>query len=101
MNKEMMLKLLGALPDEALMKSLEMHGIHLQNKGTADDLNGFAPDPTNKVKGWSGINLVTGKDNRPKLADKDYIIKKLALNEGQDMPGGSMGNSGQQYARPF
>jgi hypothetical protein len=100
MDREMLLKLIGALPDNAIMQALSQHGINVSSpKGTATGLHeGFMPDPNNKVKGWSGINLVRGKDERPKLADKDYIIEKLGLNEGQTMPGDG---AGTQYARPF
>lgn len=68
------------------------------NDGAKSGLEGFEPDPRNKVKGWSGISLVKGPDDRPKLADKDYIIQKLAMGEGNEMPHDS--GSGD-FARPF
>lgn len=91
-NKDMLL--------ENIMKALEMSGIKFaEPKGSASGLDGFEPDPRNKVKGWSGISLVKGGDDRPKLADKDYVIEKLGMHGGQEMPHDSAGGGG--YARPF
>lgn len=102
MDKEMLMKMLGSLSPEMLMDALSMKikggGAHSNGGPGGKDMSMFEPDPDNKVKGWSGISLVKGADDRPKLADKDYVIQKLGLGSGNEMPHDA---SGGGYARPF
>lgn len=93
-DRNMLLKLMGALPDDTILKALQAQGIHI--KEPVDHLAGM--DPNNMVQGWSGINIARGPDNRPRMADKNYLIEKLALNEGQEMPHDS---SPGGFTRPF
>lgn len=97
MDREMLLKIMSALPDDAILKALATSGIKIGEP--SDALAGM--DPGNQVKGWSGISLTKGADDRPDMKAKDYLIEKLALNEGQDMPGAGSDGVGDNYTRPF
>lgn len=90
------------MDDNKILEALSMltEAVKSRMGDKSSSLEGFEPpnDPNNKVKGWSGINLVKGPDDRPKLADKDYVIEKMALGDGDhEMPHDSSGD----YARPF
>jgi hypothetical protein len=77
----------------ATLTSLVKDRMHNQDPG----LSGMDRDPDNGPKAWSGISLTRGKDDRPTLSDKDYIIEKLAMGQGQEMPHDSQ----MDYARPM
>lgn len=101
MDKQMLLQMISALPDDQILKmlSMGMKGGGINGGPGGHDMSQWAPDPSNKLQGMSGINIMRGPEDRPKIADKDYIIKKLALGSGQEMPHDE-GNMGS-YARPF
>lgn len=78
---------------EIIMNALQASG-YTSRGDNGDALGGM--DPGNQVKGWSGISLTRGPDDRPALADKDYIVEKLAMD-------GDAGQTGEihNFTSPF
>ncbi len=84
--------------DEEILQALENLTQLVKSRvkaGGDDPLAGM--DAGNQVKDWSGLSLVRGPDDRPDMKAKNYLIEKLALGDGQEMPHDSSGS----YAKPF
>lgn len=87
MNRDILLKILSAMPDQMLLKALEVNGLKVDRSGADSDLAALSADqdPDNKIKGWSSLTMAKGQDDRPSLADKNFIVEKQKPNV---LPGG-------------
>lgn len=84
MDRNVLLSILGAMPDEMLLKALSANGLNVASAGQRDPMMEAltADDKDNRVKGFGELQLTRGPDDRPPISDKDYIIQKLAVESG-------------------
>ncbi len=106
--REMVMKILGQMPDAQLMQALSAVQGQPMPGGMDMELGlGAGEQPTGQhmglndpamaglhfdaakdgVKGWSKVQIQQGKDTRPELQDKKYMVPKQGLGQqGLGMP---------------
>jgi hypothetical protein len=114
--REMMLKVLGAMPDAQIMQALAaVQGQQIPG-GMDMELGAQPPamgehvgltDPVMKglsydadkdgVQGWSKVKIQRGQDDRPELADKKFMIPKQGLGQLGAPP---QGDGSDPYGAP-
>lgn len=100
LSRDVLIKLVSALPDEAIIAALGHSGIQVGDQMGGDGLAGMdAPaGGDDGPKSWGDLTLSRGPDDRPDMAKKDYLVDKLAMDQPAEMPHDS---SGGDYAKPF
>ena len=90
MNRDMIMFKLGSMSDQELLKGFAATGAmdgQMGGGGALDCLTLGGEDPDNMVKSWGELKIEKGNDDRPKLADKDFLLKKDTLQTlGRGMP---------------
>jgi hypothetical protein len=93
-TRDMALQFLSQMPDQAVLQAFHVAtGASPQMTSPQNPMMAglSADDPANQVKGWSELTFDQGPDDRPALADKDYMIQKLAADQQMQQPRMQMG----------
>lgn len=90
MNPQIIAQLVAALPDNVLQQALTLKqqggGAGMGAPGQ-DPLSGLGmDDPENAPKSWKDITIDQLGDQRPPLADKDFLVPKQGLQALDGMP---------------
>jgi len=87
-TRDMIMFKLGSMSDQELLKGFAASGaMEVGGGGALDGLMLDGEDPENVVKSWGDLKIEKGNDERPKLADKNFLIKKDTLQTlGRGMP---------------
>ena len=87
-TRDMIMFKLGSMSDQDLLKGFAASGaMDMPGGGALDGLTLGGEDPDNMVKSWGDLKIEKGNDERPALADKNFLIKKDTLQTlGRGMP---------------
>jgi len=87
-TRDMIMFKLGSMSDQELLKGFAASGaMDMPGGGALDGLTLGGEDPDNMVKSWGDLKIEKGNDERPALADKNFLIKKDTLQTlGRGMP---------------
>ncbi len=90
MDRNMIMAIMGALPDDKLMKALSVAGLKMAAPG--GDLAGLAvDDPNNRIESWNERSIAyDGGGDRPALADKQWAKPSELQPQAPVQMGGQM-----------
>lgn len=93
MDREILIKMLGALPDQALLKAFSVVGLAPQGGMGGDDLMGAMAAPEDsKIQGWKERKVPYGGGrDRPPISDKTWADMTVKPQAQQMARGGALG----------
>ena len=91
-TKQMALQFLSQMPDEAVIQAFSTATGMQAPQSMDDPMIGAMQmdDGQNSVKPWSQVTIDGGDTSRPALADKDYMLNKMAMGQQDKMRGSGM-----------